>query len=68
MIDKKIIIVNGFTEDELKEFILWYKKNEKLPKPIFAVITEHSIEWKVKDLLNELIKEDEEIKKQRQNK
>jgi len=44
MIDKKVIILNGFKEEELKEFLSWYKKNEKLPKSIFAVVTEHSME------------------------
>ncbi len=68
MIDKKIIIVNGFTKEELKELIAWYRKNEKLPEAIFAVVTEHSIEWKLKDLLQELIKEDEEMKKLRKDK
>ncbi len=63
MIDKKIIIVNGFTEEELKEFLSWYRKNENLPKSIFAVVTQHSIEWKLGDLLKELIREDEEMKK-----
>ncbi len=66
MIDRKIIIINGFSEEELKEFLSWYKQNEKLPKSIFAVVTEHSIEWKVKDLLEELVKEDEEMKKIRE--
>ncbi len=68
MIDKKVVILNGFTKEELKEFLSWYKKNEKLPKAIFAVVTEHSIEWKVKELLEELIKEDEEMKKLKKDK
>ena len=68
MIDKKVIILNGFKEEELKEFLSWYKKNEKLPKSIFAVVTEHSMEWKVKDLIKELVKEDEEVKRLKSHK
>ncbi len=68
MIDKKVIILNGFTQEELREFLTWYKQNKNLPPSIFAVITEHSIEWKVKDLLEELVKEDEEMKKRKKNK
>lgn len=62
-VDEKIIIMNGFTREEIREFIDWYKKNKNLPSVIFASVTEHSIEWKLGDLLKELIKEDKEIKR-----
>lgn len=61
---EKIIIMNGFSKEEMRELITWYKKNTNLPPAIFAGITKYSIEWKIKDLLNELINEDKEIKKQ----
>ncbi len=53
----KVIIINGFSSEELKEFISFYKKNPNLPVPIFATVTDNSIEMKVKDLLKELIEE-----------
>ena len=62
-VDEKIIIMNGFTREEIREIIDWYKKNKNLPPVIFASVTEHSIEWKLGDLLKELIKEDKEIKR-----
>jgi len=59
----KIIIINGFTNEELKEFLSFYKKNPNLPVPIFATVTDNSLEMKVKDLIEELIEEDENFKK-----
>lgn len=59
----KIIIINGFTNEELKEFLSFYKKNPNLPVPIFATVTDNSLEMKVKDLIEELIEEDGNFKK-----
>ena len=59
----KIIIINGFTNEELKEFLSFYKKNPNLPVPIFATVTDNSLEMKVKDLIEELFEEDENFKK-----
>jgi len=41
----------------------FYKKNPNLPVPIFATVTDNSLEMKVKDLIEELIEEDENFKK-----
>ncbi len=60
--EAKIIIINGFTNEELKEFIAFYKKNPNLPIPIFATVTDNSLQMKVKDLIEELIEEDKNFK------
>lgn len=61
--EAKIIIINGFTNEELKDFLSFYKKNPNLPIPIFATVTDNSLEMKVKDLIEELIEEDGSFKK-----
>lgn len=60
---KKVILLHNFKDSEVREFLEILKKSENLSKSIVAVTTETSIQWKVGDLMNELIKEDEEIRK-----
>ncbi|MBD6955828.1 MAG: DUF3783 domain-containing protein [Thermoplasmata archaeon] len=62
---KRVILLHNFNDSEVKEFLDMLKGNEKLSRSIVAVTTEISLEWKVKDLMDELIREDEEIKKLR---
>jgi len=64
----RVILLHNFSDSEVIEFINHYKKNENLPKSIIAVTTPTSLEWKVRDLMDELIKEDEEIKKRKKEK
>ena len=52
----KVIILNGFSDSQLNEFINFYKAN-KLPKAIFSTVTKTSKEFKLKRLLKELKKE-----------
>ncbi len=61
---KRVILLHNFTDSEVKEFLELLKGNEKLSRSIVAVTTEISLQWKVNDLMDELIKEDEEIRKQ----
>ena len=58
----KAIILSGFSDKQLHDFINFYKLS-KLPKAIFASVTKHSKECKVKDLLRELKKEHKAINK-----
>jgi hypothetical protein len=62
ILDEKFIIFDGLDKSEISEFIEGYKKLG-LPSPIFAMVTEHSINWKLKDLLEHLVEEREEFKK-----
>ncbi len=64
----RVILLHNFSDREVIEFINHYKKNENLPKSIIAVTTTTSLEWRVRDLMDELIKEDEEIKKRKKEK
>ena len=58
----KVIILNGFSDEQLHNFIEMYKLS-KLPKAIFAAVTEKSKEFKLKHLLKELKKEHKYINK-----
>ena len=59
---EKIIILSGYSDEQLHDFINNYKKN-KLPKAIFAAITKHNKNFKLKDLLKELKKEYKAVNK-----
>ena len=58
----KVIILSGFSDKQIHDFIEFYKLS-KSPKAIFATVTEHSKEFKLKDLLRELKKEHKVMKK-----
>ncbi len=70
----KIIIFHGLTDEEVASLMRLIKQNVSNPKDfIFAVTTEHSLNWKVKDLIHELEEEhnyfqkndeDQDIKKE----
>ncbi|MFP3318805.1 MAG: DUF3783 domain-containing protein [Thermoplasmata archaeon] len=59
---KRVILLHNFKDSEVKEF-LELLKNSNLSRSIVAVTTDISLEWKVRDLMDELIKEDDEIKR-----
>ena len=58
----KIVILSGYSDEQLHKFIEIYKLS-KLPKAIFATITNKSKEFKVKYLLKELKKEHKYLNK-----
>jgi hypothetical protein len=64
----KAILISGFTDEEIRELLRCYRENKKLPRTIFATVTETALEWKVKDWLKELEEEDRYFKKQLKNK
>ncbi|MGC8768475.1 DUF3783 domain-containing protein [Calditerrivibrio sp.] len=61
-LDIKVVLLNGFNREEIFSFIQIYK-SLGLPKALFAMITTHSINWKLKDLIYHLIQEEKELKK-----
>lgn len=61
-VSKKVMILHGFSNKEINIIFELLKNNEPLKKTIVAVTTPESIEWKVKDLINELLQEDEALK------
>lgn len=78
---REIIHTDAFSEEELnsdEKVLLFYNipqkgvsflikmfKQTNLPRPIYAVVTEHSIEWPFSKLLEHLIEEREEIERRR---
>ncbi len=63
---EKIVIFHMFTKEEVFDFIKKFK-NLKLQYPIFAVVTEHSINWKLSYLLEHLIEEREYFRKRKKD-
>ncbi len=59
--DTKIILLSGFSDQELHAVIDAYRLNRQMPKAIFACVTESSENFKVKDLLAELELEKKQI-------
>ena len=56
----KTVIMSGFTEKELLEFLKELKTLD-IKYELAAVLTKFSKDWKLKDLVGELIKEREEL-------
>ncbi len=54
------IIMSGFTEKELKTLMKGYRE-AGFPPPFWAVLTEQSINWSVKKLLDDLAAEREAL-------
>lgn len=48
-------------------FLLQAFKSSDLPKPIYAVVTEHSIDWPFSELANHLIVERDAVERTKQN-
>ncbi len=61
-LDIKIVLLNGLSREEIYAFIENYKKLG-LPKALFAMITQHSINWTLRDLIYHLIEEEKEMRK-----
>ena len=56
--EAKIVIFHGVTDEEAAFLMRLIKENVSNPKNfIFAVTTEHSLNWKVRDLIHELEEE-----------
>lgn len=62
---EKVIIFHGFSREELMSLINLLNSTPQLPKDIImATTTETSLNWKVKELIEELAKEHEYFKAQ----
>jgi len=59
---KKFVIMHNLQNDEIKEILSVFKKFKRWDI-IFATTTETSLKWRLEDLLNELVKEDEYFRK-----
>lgn len=53
---RKSIILNAFSGQDTQNFINGFKESG-VPRPIFAVVTEHSKKWQLGKLVKELILE-----------
>ena len=62
ILEEKLILFYGMTNKQITKFIDGYKKN-KLDKPLFAVVTPHSIKWELKTLLKHLNEERKQMLK-----
>ena len=60
---EKVLILHGFSNKQIQEFIKHYKIHKDLPKVIFASTTANSEKMMVKELIEELIKEHKGINK-----
>jgi len=66
--EEKAIIFHGFSHEELNLLIRTIKKVPDAPKDIIrAVTTPTSLEWKVKDLIEELSKEHRYFREKKEN-
>ncbi|MGC8585410.1 MAG: DUF3783 domain-containing protein [Thermoplasmata archaeon] len=66
MEDRRVIILHNFKREDVAK-IYSMLKNEDFGDPIIAVTTEISLTWVLRDLINELIMEDNEMRKNEDN-
>lgn len=57
----KIILFHNFEKEQILTFINFYK-SVGMARAIFAMVTQHSIEWRIKDLIYHILQEEKEIK------
>ena len=65
--NKKVVLLHNFEKSEILKLMKAVKETFPGEEIIFASTTPTSLEWKVKDLIDELNKEHEEFKKMKQN-
>ncbi len=63
-IDEKVILINGLSDFDIT-FIIKNYRTLNLGSPLMAVVTEHSIKWRFKDLVCGLQEERAEFEKMR---
>jgi lysophospholipid acyltransferase (LPLAT)-like uncharacterized protein len=63
---EKIIVFHGFSKKQLNKVIEAIKKVSEGENIIMAVSTPTSLEWKLKELIEELTKEHEYMKRERE--
>ncbi|ABS60415.1 MULTISPECIES: DUF3783 domain-containing protein [Fervidobacterium] len=65
--NRKVVLLHNFEKSEILKLMKAVKETFPGEEIIFASTTPTSLEWKVKDLIDELNKEHEEFKKMKQN-
>lgn len=59
MEEKKHGLLANFANEETAELLSWHKQNKKLPRIIFASVTDTVLQWKASEWLEELKNKDE---------
>ena len=55
--DVKVLMVLGFTEEQLEMALKGFPKVEGLPRPLFCVMTQHNVRWPLLHLIEDLQEE-----------
>ena len=55
--DIKVLMVLGFTEEQLEVTLKGFPKREGLARPIFCVLTQHNARWPLMHLIEDLLDE-----------
>jgi hypothetical protein len=53
----KVLMVLGFTDEQLETTLRAFPKREGLPRPIFCVLTQHNARWPLLHLIEDLMQE-----------
>ena len=62
--NEKVMVLSGYDEDELREFVIALRSIRKEIRPMLAVVTESSYNWPFEYLVSEhLVKDREEMRK-----
>jgi hypothetical protein len=53
----KVLMVLGFTDEQLEETLRGFPRREGLQRPIFCVLTQHNSRWPLMHLIEDLMEE-----------
>ena len=66
--NKPTIILNGIQKEQIFQIIKLIKSQNNLPEIVFATTTDMNKDWKIEDLIFEVNKEHQHMKKLNENK
>jgi hypothetical protein len=59
-------MVLGFTDEDLEATLKGFPKVEGLTRPIFCVLTQNNINWPLRELVDDLLREREQFRRMKE--
>ena len=63
--DEKVLMFINFDDSQTGAALKAFPKDERIPRPIFCGLTEHNIDWDLKDLIQHLLDEQRHFSQKR---
>lgn len=63
----KVLMVLGFTDEQLEKTLKEFPRRDGLQRPIFCVLTQHNARWPLMHLMEDLLQERRAFQEMRRN-